>query len=198
MVHRVLKLVDSILIEFKGQEISKGNIGVFNFPRKQFQNIFLVSALVDLFLLIPPLIRDQVRSYRGVNCSPESETLFHYKSIIKKVISTPYSLLRAGGSCIYIFFFGGVGGCNMVPLSYLAKKNQNLNMDYVRHVKIQGRSLVFFKTHCPCILPCLTQSMTRTTDTQTELFFKNSKLLGLGRQFGPKFYEAFGVFLAKL
>ena len=38
----------------------------------------------------------------------------------------------------------------------------------------------------------------RTTDTQTELFFKNSKLLGLGRQIGPKFYEAFGVFLAKL
>ena len=37
----------------------------------------------------------------------------------------------------------------------------------------------------------------RTTDTQTELFFKNSKLLGLGRQIGPKFYEAFGVFLAK-
>ena len=35
-------------------------------------------------------------------------------------------------------------------------------------------------------------------DTQTELFFKNSKLLGLGRQIGPKFYEAFGVFLAKL
>ena len=38
----------------------------------------------------------------------------------------------------------------------------------------------------------------RTTDTQTELFFKNSKLLGLGRQIGPKFYEVFGVFLAKL
>ena len=29
-------------------------------------------------------------------------------------------------------------------------------------------------------------------------FFKNSKFLGLGRQIGPKFYEAFGVFLAKL
>ena len=58
MAHRDFKLVDSILIEFKGKEISKVNIGVFNFPRKQFQNIFLVSALVDLFLLIPPLIRD--------------------------------------------------------------------------------------------------------------------------------------------
>ena len=29
-------------------------------------------------------------------------------------------------------------------------------MDYVRHGKIQGRSSVFFKSHCPCILPCLT------------------------------------------
>ena len=38
----------------------------------------------------------------------------------------------------------------------------------------------------------------RTTDTQRELFFKNSKFLGLGRQIGPKFYEAFGLFLAKL
>ena len=38
----------------------------------------------------------------------------------------------------------------------------------------------------------------RTTDTQRELFFKNSKLLGLGRQIGPKFFEAFGVFSAKL
>ena len=26
----------------------------------------------------------------------------------------------------------------------------------VRHGEIQGRSLVFFKAHCPCILPCLT------------------------------------------
>ena len=38
----------------------------------------------------------------------------------------------------------------------------------------------------------------RTTDIQRELFFKNWKLLGLGRQIGLKFYEAFGVFLAKL
>ena len=29
-------------------------------------------------------------------------------------------------------------------------------------------------------------------------FFQNLKLLGLGRQIGQKFYEAFGVFLAKL
>ena len=32
----------------------------------------------------------------------------------------------------------------------------------------------------------------RTTDTQTELFFKNLKLLGLGRQIGLKLLEAFG------
>ena len=37
-----------------------------------------------------------------------------------------------------------------------------------------------------------------TMDTQRGLFFKNSKLLGLGRQIGLKFYEAFGVFMAKL
>ena len=49
MAHRDLKLVDWILIEFKGQEITKENIGVFNFPRKQFKNIFLVSDLVDFF-----------------------------------------------------------------------------------------------------------------------------------------------------
>ena len=34
-------------------------------------------------------------------------------------------------------------------------------------------------------------------DTQRELFFKNRKLYGLGRQIGLKFYEAFGVFWAK-
>ena len=39
---------------------------------------------------------------------------------------------------------------------------------------------------------------TRTTYTQRELFFKNSKRWGLGRQIGLKFFEAFGVFLAKL
>ena len=38
----------------------------------------------------------------------------------------------------------------------------------------------------------------RTTYTQRELFFKNSKRWGLGRQIGLKFFEAFGVFLAKL
>ena len=32
-------------------------------------------------------------------------------------------------------------------------------MDYVRHGEIQGCSLVLFKAHCPCILPCLTCSM---------------------------------------
>ena len=29
-------------------------------------------------------------------------------------------------------------------------------MDYVRDGEIQGRSLVFLKAHCPCILPFLT------------------------------------------
>ena len=37
----------------------------------------------------------------------------------------------------------------------------------------------------------------RTTDTQRELSFENLKLLGLGRQIGPKIFGAFGVFLAK-
>ena len=35
-------------------------------------------------------------------------------------------------------------------------------------------------------------------DPQRVSFFKNSKLLGLNRQVGLNFYEAFGVFLAKL
>ena len=34
--------------------------------------------------------------------------------------------------------------------------------------------------------------------TPRQLFFKNFKLLGLGRQIGPNFFEAYGVFLAKL
>ena len=33
---------------------------------------------------------------------------------------------------------------------------------------------------------------------QRELFFENPKLLGLGRQIGPKILGAFRVFLAKL
>ena len=40
----------------------------------------------------------------------------------------------------------------------------------------------------------------RTMDTghPERAFFKNPKLLGLGWQIGLKFYEAYGVFLAKL
>ena len=34
-----------------------------------------------------------------------------------------------------------------------------INMDYARRGEIQSGSLVFFKVHCPCILPCLTQSI---------------------------------------
>ena len=34
--------------------------------------------------------------------------------------------------------------------------NEQFTMDYVRHGKIQGHSLIFLKSHCPCILPCLT------------------------------------------
>ena len=30
------------------------------------------------------------------------------------------------------------------------------NTDFVRHGEIQGSSLVFFKVHCPCVLPSLT------------------------------------------
>ena len=48
------------------------------------------------------------------------------------------------------------------------------------------------------IIQKLVQSKARTTDTQTKLFFKNSKLLGFGRQIGLIFFEAFKVFSAKL
>ena len=37
-----------------------------------------------------------------------------------------------------------------------------------------------------------------TMDTQRELFFKNPKILGLGRHFGLQFFEAFMVFSTKL
>jgi hypothetical protein len=40
--------------------------------------------------------------------------------------------------------------------------------------------------------------MASATDTQRELFFENLKLLGLGRQIGPKNVGAFWVFSAKL
>ena len=32
-------------------------------------------------------------------------------------------------------------------------------MDYVRDGEIKRRSLVFLKAHCPCLLPCLTYSV---------------------------------------
>ena len=41
-------------------------------------------------------------------------------------------------------------------------------------------------------------SISRTTDIQRELFFKNSKVLGLGRQIGLKFWGAFWLFPVKL
>ena len=41
-------------------------------------------------------------------------------------------------------------------------------------------------------------STPRYTDTQRELSFKNLELLSLGRYFGLKFFEAFGVFSAGL
>ena len=43
----------------------------------------------------------------------------------------------------------------------MSRNGPEMAMDYVRHGEIQGRSLVFFKAHCPCILPCLTQSITK-------------------------------------
>ena len=47
-----------------------------------------------------------------------------------------------------------------------------------------------------CILHQYTEA--RTTDTQREVFFETPKLLGLGRQIGPKIIGAVGVFSAKL
>ena len=39
----------------------------------------------------------------------------------------------------------------------IKKNNNNAElMDYVIDGDIQGRFLVFFKAHCPCILPSLT------------------------------------------
>ena len=36
------------------------------------------------------------------------------------------------------------------------ERDEFSDMDYVRDGDIQGRSLVFLKAHCPCILPSLT------------------------------------------
>jgi hypothetical protein len=38
----------------------------------------------------------------------------------------------------------------------------------------------------------------RTTDTKREFFFENSKILGLGRQIGPKFFGVFSADLAAI
>ena len=45
----------------------------------------------------------------------------------------------------------------------------------------------FHDSRCQCLF-------TRTTDTQRELFFKNPKLLGLGRQIGLKFLRKLSYF----
>ena len=72
----------------------------------------------------------------------------------------------------------------------------NLNGSIVFYTRQFILSGIWFSTRLHTI--GMRRIQPRTTDTQTELFFKNSKLLGLGRQIGPKFYKAFGVFLAKL
>ena len=42
-------------------------------------------------------------------------------------------------------------------IGLMTKPAQDLkSMDYVKHGKIQGCSMVFIKAHCLCILPCLT------------------------------------------
>ena len=61
-----------------------------------------------------------------------------------------------------------------------------------------AEALLALSKPCKFGLAWRESSATRTTDTQRELFFKNSKLLGFGRQIGLKFFEAFGVFSAKL
>ena len=50
--------------------------------------------------------------------------------------------------------------------------NFSKSMDYVRHGEIQGRTLVFFKAHCPCILPCLTYSRVASTNAGYYLLAK--------------------------
>ena len=57
----------------------------------------------------------------------------------------------------------------------------------------ENKAVYIVRPHCT-----VSWIRARTTDTQRELFSENPKLLGLGRQIGPKNLGAFGVFLANL
>ena len=107
-------------------------------------------------------------------------------------------------STIYFFYYGKLSnGKNIsirrceknIPvamfLSYLFLKLSDNHYRQSSAYKLFFNNTVFSITRYIWVL-------SRTTDTQRELFFKNLKFLGLGRQIGPKFYEAFWVFLAKL
>ena len=54
--------------------------------------------------------------------------------------------------------YGGaqILGKLIVKNMHSSATDRYLIMDYVRDGDIQGRSFVFLKAHCPCILPSLT------------------------------------------
>ena len=96
----------------------------------------------------------------------------------------PYWVLRwckwalpgQGKSCTKIYFLEGI---------WTPKTTKSLLLALSHHQS----------HHCWRTMYLLPPSpKARTTDTQRELFIKNLELLGLGRHFGLKFFEALGYF----
>ena len=67
-----------------------------------------------------------------------------------------------------------------------------LSITYWPYVLFSLRTVCEIFFNFPICALVLYRVFLRTTDTQRELFFKNQKLMGLGRQIGLKFYEAIG------
>ena len=80
----------------------------------------------------------------------------------------------------------------------LSKLAHNLLIDFFQYWPGHFQQKKKFKGLNMSPLHILLGLIPRTTDIQLELFFKNSKLLGLGRQIGLKFWRAFWLFPAKL
>ena len=83
-------------------------------------------------------------------------------SLLKqKAESAPSSGIKNSLSCFMFYFtksrkFVYKNAKIRYPFLLLEMKTILNPMDYVRHGEIQGHSLVFFRAHWPCILPCLT------------------------------------------
>ena len=109
-------------------------------------------------------------------------------TLYMKLPSYCWPSLQFAAQCTLMYFFNFVWSDNIYFMLYTLNKTDLFALQSILLIKMRACNT---EINFDCVL------YAQTTDTQTELFFKNSKLLGLGRQIGPKFYEAFGVFLAK-